>query len=46
MKLTKTDRIRIAELFCDGFTVDELALMYKVSIFRILGMLDKYGVNI
>jgi hypothetical protein len=46
MKLTKKDRIQIAELFCDGFTIDELALMYKVSVFRILGILEVLGVYI
>jgi uncharacterized protein YjcR len=46
MKLTKQDRITISELWVDGFTVDELALMYKVSIFRILGLLSKYGIEI
>lgn len=46
MKINKIQRIRIAELFCDGFTVTELSLMYKVSIFYIMGILGKLGVNV
>ena len=45
-RLNKNDRIRILELFVDGFTVDELSKMYEVSIFRIMGVLEKVGVSI
>jgi hypothetical protein len=44
--LNKNERITIAELFVDGFTITELALMYDVSIFRIMGVLNKLGVEV
>jgi len=44
--LCKKDKLRIAELWEEGFSVTELALMYHVSVFRILGCLEKFGVKI
>jgi hypothetical protein len=45
-KITKSDRIRLAELFVDGFTLDELSKMYDVSIFCVMGMLGKFGIDV
>ena len=45
-RLSKEERIRIAELWQGGFTVTELAMMYDKSIFRIMGVLNKFGVEI
>lgn len=44
--INKNERIRIAELFVDGFTITELSLMYKVSIFRIMGVLERFGIEV
>lgn len=46
MKIYKLDRIDIAEYFVEGFTLDELALMYHVSIFRIMGCLTNLGIEV
>lgn len=45
-KMKKNDRIRIAELFADGYSIDELHLMYDISIFRIMGILEKFGIDL
>lgn len=44
--LNKNERISIAELFVDGFTIAELSLMYEVSIFRIMGVLERFGIDL
>lgn len=45
-KLTKEERIRVAELFADGYTITELSIMYHKSIFRIMGVLERFGVEV
>lgn len=44
--MTKEDRINIAELFADGFTITELALMYEISVFRVMGFLEQFGIEV
>ena len=45
-KINKIQRVRIAELWQDGFSLDELAIMYGISVFYIMGMLGKFGVEV
>lgn len=44
--MNRRDRIRILELFCDGFSITELGIMYDLSVFRVMGILNKFGIDI